>query len=314
MAFFAVQVQTGFEIQTKEMLKQFLTRAGDSMVKAIYALETFTECIEDNKTDFEVSELNNEDISDHLQIQRLQSGLTNLRNQYDALRNHKDTESINLLNTYKDQMRKISKKIKEFRASSKKISSLLSGYILVELNINYHYIPDHLWHLIKSVPRVINLVSKYNIQKEEVESFFQQIDMTPEIEIQFEELLNTEEIEELESELLQEANQVDVVGTKEEVELLEQIDNLHTNVIEEVNEFADEIADATPTTSPIKPLFDRLKCFVRRKREVVTLSVTLFKELYDDVDMRYIRHVMSGKDFLSRLRSLVTPYDKEVLE
>ena len=47
MAFFVVQVRTGAEIEAKEMLKTVLLRSGDSMVKAIYAMETFTEIIRD---------------------------------------------------------------------------------------------------------------------------------------------------------------------------------------------------------------------------------------------------------------------------
>ena len=38
----------------------------------------------------------------------------------------------------------------------------------------------------KSVPDVTGIPSKYNIPQEEVDAFFQQEDVTPEVELQFE--------------------------------------------------------------------------------------------------------------------------------
>ena len=72
----------------------------------------------------------------------------------------------------------------------------------MELNVNFHYFPDNLWHLVKSVPNVTGIPSKYNIPQEEVDAFFQQVDVTPEVELQFEELLLSEEVVEARNELL----------------------------------------------------------------------------------------------------------------
>ena len=81
------------------------------MVKAIYAMETFTEIIREDNTSVDLSALNTEDITDHLYVKRIQAGLNNLRTACDNLKVYKDANSLALLDSYKDSIRNLSKDI-----------------------------------------------------------------------------------------------------------------------------------------------------------------------------------------------------------
>jgi len=306
MTFFVVQVRSGAEIEVKEMLNSVLNRAGDSMVKAIYAMETFTEIIRDNTTTVDLSELNTNDISEHLYVKRIQAGLNNLRIACDKLKEYKDANSLVLLDTYKDNIRELSKELREVRKNTKKISSVISGYILVELNVDFYYFPDNLWHLVKSVPNVTGIPSKYNVPQEEIDAFFQQVDITPEVEIQFEELLSSEVALEVRNEILHEAN--NVVGTLEEKALLEQIDVVSTKVVESINEMKKDIG----STNPMMSIVERCKAFIRRKRQTVVMPKDIFLTLYNDIEVHSFFPAQSSFEFLNRFRSILCRHDKMV--
>lgn len=299
MAYFVIQVRTGAEIEAKEMLKSVLLRSSDSMVKAIYAMETFTEIIRMDNTSVDLSALNNEDISDHLYVKRIQAGLNNLRTACDNLKVYKDANSLALLGSYKDSIRELSKQLREARKESKKISSVISGYILVELNVNFHYFPDNLWHLVKSIPNVIGIPSKYNIPQEEVDAFFHQVDASLEVELQFEELLSDEDIVEERNQLLYEAN--NVVGSPEEIELIERIDTLDTQFVDSV----DDIKNTVDSSNPIKRILERLKVVVRRKRQTIVMPNAFYMNLYKEIELQSIFPVPSTDDFLRRLKSMI---------
>lgn len=261
MAYFVIQVRTGAEIEVKEILKTVLLRSGDSMVKAIYAMETYAEIIREDNTYVDLSPLDTEDITDHLYVKRIQAGLNNLRTACDNLKVYKDAKSLALLDSYRDNIRELSKELRDARKGTKKISSVLTGYILVELNVDFYYFPDNLWHLVKSIPNVTGIPSKYNIPQEEVDAFFHQIDVTPEVEMEFEELLSDDEIIVVRNELLHEANTV--VGTLEEIDFLEEIDSLDTNLLD----YIEDIKVAIVPTNPMKKVVDRCKAFIHRKRQ-----------------------------------------------
>ncbi|MFS0574959.1 transcription termination/antitermination NusG family protein [Sporosarcina sp. 179-K 3D1 HS] len=306
MAFFVVQVRTGVEIEAKEMLKTFLHRSGDSMVKAIYAMETFTEIIREDHTSVDLSALNMEDITDHLYVKRIQAGLNSLRTACDNLKVYKDANSLALLGSYKDSIRNLTKNLREARKATKKISSVLSGYILIELNVNFHFFPDNLWHLVRSVPNVIGIPSKYNIPQEEIDTFFQQVDVTPEVEMQFEELLYDEEVVEARNELLNAAN--DVMGTHEEKELLERLDTLDTQLVDSV----EEMKNSVDSSSPFERMVERCKAFVRQKRQTVVVPSPLFLILYSEIDLQNPFPAPSTYDFLKRFKSIFCSRDKVV--
>lgn len=306
MTYFVVQVRSGAEIEVKEMLNTVLNSAGDSIVKAIYAMETFTEIIRDGNTAVDLSELNTNDISEHLYVKRIQAGLNNLRIACDKLKEYKDANSLALLNTYKDSICELSKDLREARKNTKKISSVISGYILVELNVDFYYFPDNLWHLVKSVPNVTGIPSKYDVPQEEIDAFFQQVDITPEVEMQFEELLSNEEVVEARNEILHEANKV--VGTGEEKVLLEQIDIIATKVVESVNEMKNDI----DSSNPIMRNVERCKAYIRRKRETVVMPKDIFLNLYNDIEVQSFFPAQSSFEFLKRFRSILCRHDKMV--
>ncbi|WP_203249280.1 transcription termination/antitermination NusG family protein [Sporosarcina beigongshangi] len=306
MTYFVVQVRSGAEIEVKEMLNTVLNRAGDSMVKAIYAMETFTEIIRDDNTAVDLSELNTNDISEHLYVKRIQAGLNNLRIACDKLKEYKDANSLVLLETYKDSIRELSKDLREVRKNTKKISSVISGYILVELNVDFYYFPDNLWHLVKSVPNVTGIPSKYNVPQEEIDAFFQQIDITPEVEMQFEEILSSDAFVEARNEILHEANKV--VGTVEEKVLLEKIDIIATKVVDSVNEMKSDI----DSSNPIMRNVERCKAFIRRKRQTVVIPMDLFLALYNEIEIQNLIPAQSSFAFLKRFRSILYKDDKMV--
>lgn len=280
MAYFVIQVRSGKEIEAKEMLKSVLLRSGDSMVKTIYAMETFTEIVRMDDASVDLSELKTEDISDHLYVKRIQAGLSNLRTACNNLKEYKDVNSLALLADYKDSIRELSQQLRAARNESKKISSVISGYILIELNVDFHYFPDNLWHLVKSIPNVTGIPSKHNIPQEEVDAFFHQIDVTPEVELQFEELLSSDEIMAAKGELI------------ENIELVEST-------------LFDSVADMilkTDSTGPIKSLLERCKVFVRRKRQTIIMPSKLFLNLYNEIEMQGLFLAPSTFDFLQRIK------------
>ncbi|MEK5069578.1 transcription termination/antitermination NusG family protein [Sporosarcina sp. FSL K6-1508] len=296
MAYFVIQVRTGAEIEVKEILKTVLLRSGDSMVKAIYAMETYAEIIREDNTYVDLSPLDTEDITDHLYVKRIQAGLNNLRTACDNLKVYKDAKSLALLDSYRDNIRELSKELRDARKGTKKISSVLTGYILVELNVDFYYFPDNLWHLVKSIPNVTGIPSKYNIPQEEVDAFFHQIDVTPEVEMEFEELLSDDEIIVVRNELLHEANTV--VGTLEEIDFLEEIDSLDTNLLD----YIEDIKVAIVPTNPMKKVVDRCKAFIHRKRQKIVMPSTLFLNLYNEIEMQSLFLTPSTFDFIHRFK------------
>lgn len=183
---------------------------------------------------------------------------------------------------------------------------MISGYILLELNVDFYYFPDNLWHLVKSVPNVTGIPSKYNVPQEEIDAFFQQVDITPEVEIHFEEVLSSEEVVDVRNEILHEANQV--VGTVEEKVLLGQIDVVSTEVIESINQIQSNIDPTHPNVS----IIERCKAFIRRKHQTVVLPLNLFLNLYNEIEIQSFFPAQSSFEFLKRFRAVLFRNDKVV--
>lgn len=305
-SFFVVQVRTGSELEAKEMLKTVLDRAGNYDVRAIYAMETYTEVINVANTVSEITALDEYEISDYLHIKRIQSFITNLRTSYDRLKGNMDEDSASLLESYRTQIRSLTKMLQNARKNTSKVSSLLKGYILIETSANYSFLPNELWHLIKSVPKVVAIPSKYNVPIEEIKSFFENVDMTPQIEMEFESLLSSvEDIEDVKNELLHEANQV--VGTEEEKELIRKIDSLCNSLAENIDEMMEEVIQHENVQQPTQQLLDLLssvKFFFHKKRERVRMPLTLFNLLYpereEQITLPFNRNI-----FLSKLRNFI---------
>ncbi|MFC2947559.1 transcription termination/antitermination NusG family protein [Virgibacillus sediminis] len=297
MSFFAVQVRTGSEIAVKKMLGDLLTRLGDDAVKAIYALETFTQ----TGKEMDISELTDTDISNHLFVQRIQASLSNLRVAYEEMK--ASTGASDIMDEYRRQIKHLTARLKNLRPSSKKIGSVLKGYILIELENNFHYLPNHLWHLIKSIPKVSGFPSKMNIPQEEVDAFFEEVEMSPEVELQFNEILSYEEHLEEQNILLERVNQSQ--DSEERKSLDESLEDMHTDVVEEVKDIKQ---------APL-PMMKRIQAFIKNKREMVRLPVALFRQLYRK-EIGTGTHSATWKsptDFLHRLRRWAN-YPEAVLE
>src|SRR5699024_3845380 len=203
MAFFAVQVRTGSEIAVKKMLKDVLNQSGDDTVTSIYALETYTQTTHP----LDISELSAADLTNHLYVQRLQENLSNLRFAYDQMQGYEDAGSLDLIGEYHHQIKDSTTKLKGLRNTCKKIDSVLKGYVLIELDNKFHYMPKHLWHLIKSIPKVTGFPSRMNIPQHEINAFFEEVEMSAEVELKFNEVLSYDEHVQVQSELRHQENQ-----------------------------------------------------------------------------------------------------------
>lgn len=298
-SFFVVQVQTGYEIEAKEFIEATLNRLKNNTVKTIYAMETFTQISNDNVLDF--SELNSEEISEHLYAKKVQAILTSLRNSYDDLKKSNTDETHDLLESYRESIRELTKQLREIRLNTKKVSSLLKGYILIELKDNLFTIPSELWHIIKSVPKVIGFPSKNNVPKEEIDYFFENIDLTPKIEIELDDILTFEEKVNAESELIQKVNEEGIVGTPIEKEILNELDQLDVLDTEEVIEEGIKCL-----TTDKKRLFRSFKVEKNSKKERVSMSVNLFASLFPKCNFKNeLKHRLKQRVFIMRLKEFL---------
>ena len=287
MSFFAVQVRTGSEIAVKKMLKDVLNQSGDDTVTSIYALETYTQTTHP----LDISELSAADLTNHLYVQRLQENLSNLRFAYDQMQGYEDAGSLDLIGEYQHQIKDLTTKLKGLRNTCKKIDSVLKGYVLIELDNNFHYLPKHLWHIIKSIPKVTGFPSRMNIPQHEINAFFEEVEMSAEVELKFNEVLSYDEHVQVQSELLHQANQTN--NQQEGETIVNRIDDMNTDVVAEVN--------AMKQTQ--HPMIQRVKAFIKNKRKTVSLPVCLFRQMYhDDKDDGLLpAKLKSSSDFIHRL-------------
>ncbi|ALX47698.1 transcription termination/antitermination NusG family protein [Lentibacillus amyloliquefaciens] len=270
MSFFAVQVCSGSETEVKKMLQDVLFEKRENMIGAIYALESYTQIVNENTNHLDLTALSSTDIDDHLFIQRLQANLSNLRFAYGQMQGYEDSGYLDLIEEYRHQIKDLTSKLKDLRNNYKKIDSVLKGYILIELNNNFHYLPKHLWHLIKSIPKVTGFPSRMNIPQQEINVFFEEVQMSAEVELKFNEVLSYDEHVQAQSELLHQANQTD--NPQESETIVNTIDDMNTDVVAEVS--------AMKQTQ--HPVIQRVKAFIKNKRKTVSLPVCLFRQMYHD--------------------------------
>ena len=298
MAFFAIQVRTGQELKAKEMIKYLLkdTNVKETcLVKSIYALETYTEYVNDKKkAEFDVSKkINRKDVFTKLQLDSMNEGLKNLKKQYQSMKEYTDEKSIEYINSIKQKIRQLTNGINEIMKKSKKLKALFSGYILIELKINSDFLPENLWHLIHKCPIVVSIPSKYNIPAEEINSLFEKTETEPQIEVQFEEVLEYTEVIKKQKELVHKANTTE--DNQKEKKYLQQADELNRNIVSEIN----ELKGSHNTT------MDRVKAFIKNKKETVSMPVSLFYELYKEFIDEEILSQLSAIDFIYRLHQLI---------
>jgi len=298
-AFFAVQVRTGQEIKAKEMLKYVLEQKGVSIVKAIFANETHTKFVKNDT--LEVSECRNvteEDIQNHLRKERINNSINNRRQQLEVIESQTNEASEILKEAYRKEISKLQREVHEIREDSKVLKSVLSGYILIELHTNSVYLPNELWHMIKSVPVVTNILSTTPIPEEEIEFFFDKLETLtdPEVVMDFDKAEAEEVIDKKRTELLIELNNVET-DKKEKERIENELDELNLNIVEKVNDFLE--------TKGEKLKLPRIVAFVKRNKKFISMPNTLFNKLYNEDERNSIWKFLKERDFINRFTTLL---------
>lgn len=299
--FYAVQVMTGQETKTKDMLKRVLTTNGITSVKGIYANETHTQFV-NNKSDsvtngFEITE---EDIFIYLKKDRMRSAITNRRLQLEVIENYYSPEIELLKKEYRKEISELEKKVRELSVEAKTIHSVLRGYILIEMTAESTILPAEIWHLIKNTPCVISILSRDPIPESEINHFFDNLseNLEPEVVLGFEKVKTYEEIEEEQIALLELLNKKDSKLSKSEVVSIEnKLDNIHESVIDKVTSFLNN--------KPVDSILSKVKAFISRKQKMVSLPMALFNKIYAEAERSRIAKYIHEKDFIDRFDRLL---------
>ncbi|RST57359.1 hypothetical protein D5F11_022895 [Siminovitchia terrae] len=308
-SFFVLQVHTGFEIEAKEMLQSVLARTNNRTVKSIYAMEKVESVYQTSEDLKELTELDRDEISEHLHAKRLQAGLSNLRHACEAMKRYEDADTLALLDSYRENIRALTKQLKELRKGSKRIGSVLNGYILIETHENISRFPSDLLHIVYSIPKIIGLPSKNNVPQEEVDSFFTQIDISPEIEIELDEFSDVEEDEQVKHELIEQANEV--IGSPKEKWLLNRLDNYRKPIEKEIEDILSEYSQRQKekwTGNPIHSKIQSINVSVRQRKKRIRMPLSLFETVYPNTSIPSKQNVFVMEDrhlFLERLKDLL---------
>ena len=300
-AVFAVQVRTGYEIKAKEMLCHVLKEKNDQLVKSVYALETQTEVINESSGEYNTTTPTDKEIKEYLEKKEKRALITNKRRQLEAIKNYSMEMYEELKRDYLDEINELEKEIKN-TGSKKKIKSVLSGYILVELKLNAERLPDHLWHLIKSVPLVQSILSRVPIPEHEVDAFAKRLDeiLEPEVEFSLENDITEERIEEIRNELIIEFRKKRRKKKHSEtlrIRVIEKYDEMKKGVIYKVREFLHLKKNKNS-------LINKIKIRENKNQLKVNMPLHVFKALYPNFEIRFIRGRVQAKDFLDRLLNL----------
>lgn len=259
MSFFAVQVKSGQEIEAKEMLKAVFSKLKSIEVKAIYALESFTHVVQQGKAADKLSEcLDDNDILEYLQAKRVRENLRNLRTAY-AEMPEGHGEMTMMQESYEQEMKEQTKSLKENKPS-KRLSVVLKGYILLELTEDVFELPRTIWQAVMSVSKVSSILSPYCIPEEEVEQFFETIDLTPSVEIN-----------------VDQDNSDDVISDEKRDECVHSVQQ-----------------------SPIAHWMEKCRLFISRKKKKVSIPLPLFHyflenkaEMVDETELpSFIQRIM----------------------
>lgn len=277
MSFFAVQVKSGQEIEAKEMLRSVLAAVQDVKVRAIYALESFTHVLKDDFLYDAVSEyLDEKDIAQYLETKRIKNNLSTLRMAHAEIPSDSSGEIEELRRSYQKEISQQSRDLKDMQLS-KKIYSVMKGYILLELKENLFELPKELWQLVKRVPKVCGIVSLYSIPEEEIEHFFETIDLTPSVEVNV--------IQE-EANLPQEEEAATVQEDSEYEKECVQSKQTQNDVQENDPELPDE-------ELPVQKWIEACRLFLHEKKKKIRIPFPLFRYLQKNKD--FTCALLSGK-------------------
>jgi len=263
MSFFAVKVKSGQEIEAKEMLKSVFAAIHDTRIKAIYALETFTHLLKDDNLHEEKSgNLDDKDITDYLQTKRIKDTLSTLRAAHAEIPSDSGREMEKLRHSYQEEIDQQSKNLKDMQLS-KRIYTVMKGYILLELKEDLVELPGDMWQMVKTVPKVCRVLSPYSVPEEEVESFFETVDLTPSVEINFiQDKVNLPEVEET-------ATVQDQYGNEKKCVEPELPQN---DIQEKDTKIADE-------ELPVQRWLEACYLFLRKKKKTIWIPLPLYRHL-----------------------------------
>jgi len=298
-AVFAIQVQSGKETVAKEQMKQRITMMNEKQIKSIYSLETFTEVINKDTDGVNELKITEQDIATHLQKERYRSSINNIRLQLESLDRYTSEKYEQIKNRYKKEINGLKHEMNMNTKNSKNIHSVMKGYLLVELNQEDEFMPNDVYHFIKDTPSVVSVLSTISIPTEEMDYYISNLNklVEPEAVIEIEEQAEGEVVDEKVSELLHEANKVETTKS-EQIELFEEIDELQLSVVEKTKELVEE--------KPLNSLLSKVKAFISRKKEMVSMPMNMFLDMYTDIEIENFGREMKKKDFLNRLERLVS--------
>lgn len=165
MSFFIIQVRSGSEVRTKELLNHALLQNNCNEVKAVYALDTCLDLEIYEQKDSVAMLLEESSIYNSLHIKRYKSLLNTLR----QLKQGSNLDSE--LTQYKQEIRLLTEQLQQYRLQVKQNS--IKGYILIETTFDCFTLSASLWQLIKQLPTVISIPSRYNVPINEVKEMFE---------------------------------------------------------------------------------------------------------------------------------------------
>jgi hypothetical protein len=290
-AVYAVQVRTGSEIKAKEMLKRVLSNANDQFVEKIFALETKT-LLGNNLVDTS-DVVTEEDIRNHLVKEELNSYVTNKRTQLEAIERYNDESYEQVKEDYKQSINSVQKELVKYRKKPK-VSSVLNGYILIELKETLEMIPNSLIGLITSVPYISRVLNQA-IPEYEVNSFFESVEnqTMAQAEINFGQEVDYETYDQMEKEALQEVNLKDTTEEKKK-KLFDQLDDYRENILDKVKKVLKKKKEK-------QPMLQTVNAFIKRKRVIIHIPIALLKQLYVNDELQFLKGRIKSKDFLHRL-------------
>ncbi|HZG72026.1 MAG TPA: hypothetical protein VEY51_10880 [Chondromyces sp.] len=165
MSYFVVRVHTGEELAARESLTRSLREEEREMVETVHALVSFGEID---------GSLDEREIRGYLRVKRLRERLNSLRFAYLNLDPEFEAE---LRKQYKVDMKRLQKEIKSDSARDKKMTSILQGYVIIQLRMKFARIPAAMYHRIKSARYVIGLPSRHPVPLPEVRRLFEKAAM-----------------------------------------------------------------------------------------------------------------------------------------
>lgn len=140
----------------------------------------------------------------------------------------------------------------------------LEGYILIELNDIK--LSNNLWHLIKNVPKVIQIL-KNQVSEEEFHQLTN-IDLESTLDVTVDRAKTEEEIANEQRELLHKANmEKDIKKQEEYIRKMDELDNTPANQLKKLKDEA---------VGVIKAQIDKCKAFIKEKKERFIFPFSLF--------------------------------------